>query len=260
MSGAAGITPNAYRSLDRSFCPWKAQREAERSAISNAGATYTTSSGTSGSALYEWLTGAGALSSAGPAVTERTAMAIGAVYACVGLISGAIANLPLKTYRRNGDSRESYTSDLWWLLNEQPTPSMSAAVMWEYLTWSLLLHGDAFAKIERASRLSPTISGFSPRHPLNVSVARNGDRLVYLAKTSTPERSRRLTRMTCCTFLGSGLTGFAGFLRCAIRQNRRWEYRWLQTITLHGFFQQGAAGLRCHRTRQDGSGAAKVVP
>lgn len=199
---------------------WKAQREAERSAISNAGATYTTSSGTSGSSLYEWLTGAGALSSAGPAVTERTAMAIGAVYACVGLISGAIASLPLKTYRRNGDSRESYTSDLWWLLNEQPTPSMSAAVMWEYLTWSLLLHGDAFAKIERASRLSPTISGFSPRHPLNVSVARNGDRLVYLAKDINTGEVETLDQDDMLHVPGLGFDGLRGLspLRYSAKQ------------------------------------------
>jgi hypothetical protein len=49
---------------------WKAEREAARK-ISNA-----TSSGTKGSQLYEWLTGSGALSTAGPAVTERTALAI----------------------------------------------------------------------------------------------------------------------------------------------------------------------------------------
>ncbi len=161
---------------------WKAQREAERAAQVANVATYPTSSGTSGSALYEWLTSGGSFSSAGPPVTERTAMAIGAVYACIGLIGGAIASLPLKIYRRNGDSRESITSDLWWLLNEQPTPSMSAAVMWEYLTWSLLLHGDAFARIRRASPMSPNIAGFIPVHPFDVQVARNGDRLAYIVK------------------------------------------------------------------------------
>lgn len=160
---------------------WKANREAARlAAVRNAAETRSLSSGVKGSELYEWLTGSGARSDSGPPVTERSAMAVGAVYACVGLIAGAIASLPLKTYRRNGDAREPYTSDLWWLLNEEPTPSMSAAVFWEYMVWSLLLHGDAFASIKRASSMSPKISGFLPHHPLDIDVRRNGDRLAYL--------------------------------------------------------------------------------
>ncbi len=191
---------------------WKAKREAERAAASvlNATTTYPTSSGTSGSALYEWLTAGGSLSSSGPAVTERTAMAIGAVYACIGLIGGAIASLPLKIYRRNGDSRESITSDLWWLLNEQPTPSMSAAVMWEYLVWSLLLHGDAFAKISRVSPLSPAISGFVPAHPFDVQVARNGDRLAYILKDPVTQQQDTIDQDDILHIPGLGFDGLRG--------------------------------------------------
>lgn len=156
---------------------WKAEREAARaSAVRNE--TYPSSSGTQGSQLYEWLTG-GALSSAGPAVTERTAMGIAAVYACLGLISGAIASLPLPIYQRTQEGRERVTHDLWWLLNEQPCPSMSAAVFWEYMACSLLLHGDALAPIERASPMSPKIIGFKPAHPMDVTVQRVDDRLAY---------------------------------------------------------------------------------
>lgn len=198
---------------------WKAKREAER-AIANQSPVYPTSSGTSGSALYEWLTGAGALSSAGPAVTERTAMAVGAVYACVGLIAGAISSLPIKLYRRNGDSRESYTPDLWWLLNEQPTPSMSAAVMWEYLTWSLLLHGDAFATIQRPGPMSPTISGFRPRHPMDVSVVRNADRLAYLVKDPITGAVETLDQDDVLHIPGLGFDGTRGLspLRYSAKQ------------------------------------------
>lgn len=155
---------------------WKARREAERAAVRNE--TYPSSSGTQGSQLYEWLTG-GMLSSAGPAVTERTAMCIGAMYACIGLIGGAIASLPLPIYQRTADGREKADHDLWWLLNEQPAVALSAAVFWEYLIWALLLHGDAFAVIRRPSRLSPKISGFEPVHPLAVTVQKVEGRLVY---------------------------------------------------------------------------------
>ena len=149
---------------------FKAEREASR--LQNAGPTYPSSSGTQGSQLYEWLTG-GNLSAAGPAVTERTAMGIGAVYACVGLIGGAIASLPLPIYRRTDSGRERTANELWWLLNEQPCAAMSAAVMWEFVAWSLLLHGDAMVIIRRAG--GGRIIALEPVHPLAVSVGTDKD-------------------------------------------------------------------------------------
>ena len=116
---------------------------------------------------------------AGVPVNEHTAMRVTAVYACIGLIGGAVASMPLNFYQRKDDGREKITHDLWWLLNEQPNPRLSAAVFWEYLVTSLLLHGDAFAKIIRPTRLSPKISGFEPLHPLAVTVRCHEDRLIY---------------------------------------------------------------------------------
>ena len=153
---------------------WKAEREAAR-----IQASYSSNQGTRGSQLYEWLAGGSALSSSGPAVTERTAMAIGAVYSCIGLIGGAIASLPLQIYRREKEARTRIDHDLWWLLNEQPTEAISAAVFWEYLAWSLLLHGDGFARIRRVSPMSPKIEAFEPYHPLDVEPIKNGKRLAY---------------------------------------------------------------------------------
>src|SRR5690606_23144801 len=97
--------------------------------------------------LYELL--AGAPSAAGVVVNEASALRVTAVYGCVRLIAGAIASLPLATYRRTNDGRERMRTDLWWLLNEQPCPTVSAAVFWEYLVAQMLLSGDALAEIER---------------------------------------------------------------------------------------------------------------
>lgn len=194
---------------------WKAEREAAR-AVRNA--TYPSSSGTQGSQLYEWLTG-GALSSAGPAVTERTAMSIGAVYACVGLIGGAIASLPLPIYQRTADGREKTDHDLWWLLNEQPSVALSAAVFWEYLTWSLLLHGDAFAVIRRVSRMSPKVQAFEPVHPLAVTVQKVDGRLVYTLLSSGKTEVFDQDDMLHVPGLGfDGLRGLSP-LRYAARQS-----------------------------------------
>lgn len=121
----------------------------------------------------------------GASVNEQSAMSISAVYACVSLIGGAIASLPLNVYVRDGDSRKRVGRDqsnslgeLWYLLNQRPSPSMSAAVMWEYALWSLLLHGDSFLRIARRGK-SPTAFGFMPWHPNRVRVESNGGDLVY---------------------------------------------------------------------------------
>lgn len=112
-------------------------------------------------------------------LTERNSMAIGAVYACVALIGGAIASMPLKFYREGAHGREEYRPDEWWLLNEQPMTCWAAAPAWEYAAWSLLLQADSFWRIRRASRLSPKIVGFEPLHPRTVDVFRLEDRLAY---------------------------------------------------------------------------------
>jgi HK97 family phage portal protein len=169
---------------------WLAERQAAKAKASSVRNAIPSSSGYYGSELYEWLVGDGARSVAGPVVNERTAMCVGAVYACVALIAGAIASLPVVAYERKSNgkervdtSRDNLAANLWWLLNEQPHPKYSAAVFWEYLTWALLTGGDSLAWIKRRSPLSPEITGFQPVHPLLCTVVDNPNdpqRLVYL--------------------------------------------------------------------------------
>lgn len=145
--------------------------------IQASGGSIPISEGTRGSQLYDWLTvGGGA---AGVAVNERTAMSVAAVYACVDLIGGSIASLPLHFYRRTEEGRERYMPELWWMLNERPWVNWSAASLWSYALTSKLLHGDAFIQIHRKGRNSPEIAGFEPIHPLRVDVDKRDGRLVY---------------------------------------------------------------------------------
>lgn len=199
---------------------WKAQREAERAGINASGVSYPSSAGSAGSELYEWLTG-GSASVAGPAVTERTAMAVSAVYSCIGLIGGALASLPLQIYQRTKDGRQRVDHDLWWLLNEQPTALMSAAVFWEYAAWSVLLHGDSVSRIRRASRLSPKIVGFEPAHPTaSVDIFRVGDRLAYTFTNADGTRET-VDQDDVLHVPGLGFDGLRGLspLRFAARQS-----------------------------------------
>lgn len=145
---------------------WNARRQAER--VRAAGVSYPSAAGVKGSEFYDWFTGGISLGST--AVTERSAMGVSAVYACVALIGGAIASLPLPIYRRTDGGRERVDHPVWWLLNEQPHPDMSAAAFWEYLLTANLLYGDAFAEIVRTSPNTNAVRWLRPLHPRCVQV------------------------------------------------------------------------------------------
>ncbi len=125
--------------------------------------------------LYELLAGAPAAS--GIAVNEASAMRVTAVYACVRLIAGAIASLPLSVYERQDEGRQRVRNDLWWLLNEQPCTTVSAAVFWEYLIAQMLLSGDALAEIERGR--GGTIRQLIPLDTRTVAIRKVDGRLRY---------------------------------------------------------------------------------
>lgn len=89
-------------------------------------------------------------SAAGVAVTAESAMRVSAVFACVRIIAGAIASMPIHVYKRTAEGRERVDdAPLWWLLNEQPTPRYSAASHWEQVGAQEQLRGDAFTFIGR---------------------------------------------------------------------------------------------------------------
>lgn len=129
-----------------------------------------------GDGIWEAFTGG----SAG-APSERAAMQVTAVSACVTLISGAIASLPMHIYRRSldGDLARDVNSDIWWILNEEFSPRWTASSGWAFLTASKLLHGDGFAEILRGP--SGRVTGLVPIHPNRVRVIAtpDGQRLVY---------------------------------------------------------------------------------
>src|SRR5690606_12275724 len=71
--------------------------------------------------LAEYLSG-GAQSISGERVTANTAMKIAAVYACVRIIAGAVATLPLHIKRRVDERTREDASDaeLWKVIRRRP--------------------------------------------------------------------------------------------------------------------------------------------
>jgi HK97 family phage portal protein len=153
---------------------WMAQRQAERAQAAAVPARQVSA----GSDMFDVLTG-GLGTAAGMAVTEASAMAVSAVYACVALIGGAVASMPFHQYKRTKDGRERYENDLWWLFNEQPFNNWTAASAWSFATQSIGLRGDGFWRIHRASPYSNTIVGFEPMHPSRVGTLREAGRNYY---------------------------------------------------------------------------------
>lgn len=85
----------------------------------------------------------------GAIVNEHTALRVSAVYSCVSLIAGSIAQLPLPIYQRVNDVRERVDHDYWWLLNEQACPIWTATAFWEFIVAQMLLRGDGIAYLAR---------------------------------------------------------------------------------------------------------------
>lgn len=133
---------------------------------------------TRGSELFAELTG---ITGGLPQITERSALTVSAVYACVSLIAGVIACLPLRTYTRSpdGELTELHDDPLWWIFNEQMVPRWSAHNGWEFIGQAKLLRGDGYGRIRRSS--SGAVVGVEPVHYDRVQPipTPDGARLIY---------------------------------------------------------------------------------
>jgi len=128
-----------------------------------------------GSSYVPWLGG----STAGKIVTERSAMQMTAVYACVRILSEAIAGLPLFVYRYrpDGGKEKALKHTLFRLLHDEPNPEMTSFIFRETLMTHMLLWGNAYAQIIRNRR--GEIMWLYPLMPTRMKVDRDADGKLY---------------------------------------------------------------------------------
>jgi HK97 family phage portal protein len=94
---------------------------------------------------------------------SRGALGLAAAWACVNLLAGTIASLPLMVYRtRNGQREVASDHPLYRVLHDSPNADQTALDFWEFICVSLELQGDAFCYKDKASdgriiALSPPI-------------------------------------------------------------------------------------------------------
>lgn len=115
---------------------------------------------------------------AGPLVNEENSMRFAPVWACVGLISGSIASLPLHLYRRVGRTKEKATDHpLYNLLHDMANPEQTATEFRQLMLMNVLLWGTSFANVEHNKR--GTVSALWPLFSKHISEAARRNGLLY---------------------------------------------------------------------------------
>ncbi|XCB37405.1 phage portal protein [Arcanobacterium hippocoleae] len=164
--------------------------------------------------------------SAGKPVTERSAMQMTAVYACVRILSEAIAGLPLHVYRYEDDGRRSKALEhpLYVLLHDEPNPEMTSFVFRETLMTHLLLWGNAYAQVIRNGR--GDVVGLYPLMPNRMQVGRNDNgelEYVYTRTGDEPNvdapRKVTLTAADVLHIPDLGFDGLVGYSPIAMAKN-----------------------------------------
>lgn len=133
---------------------------------------------------YSFLFGS---STSGKRVNETTAMQTTAVYACVRILSEAVASLPLHVYEYSEGGKKMVTDHpLYALLHDEPNPDMTSFVFRETMMSHLLIWGNAYAQIIRNGK-GETIALY-PLQPDKMDVERDErGRLYYVYSRYTDE-------------------------------------------------------------------------
>lgn len=126
-----------------------------------------------------FLTGLFNTSKTGVQVSEDNALTFSAVYAAVRIISETIASIPLNVYNYDGESRTiAREHPVQKLLAKSPNPLASTFTFRESMAANLVLHGNAYAKIELNGAGRPV--ALIPLNPLKVEVKIVDDQKVYV--------------------------------------------------------------------------------
>lgn len=165
-------------------------------------------------------------SSTGKAVTEQSAMQISAVYACVRVLSEAIASLPLHTYVYNedGSKKKAIEHPLYRLLHDEPNPEMTSFIFRETLMTHLLMWGNAYAQIIRNGR--GEVVALYPLMANRMRVDRDENGKLYyeyqMSSSDAPIMKTGTVRLSPSDVLhipGLGFDGLVGYSPIAMAKN-----------------------------------------
>ena len=165
-------------------------------------------------------------SAAGKNVNERSAMQMTAVYACVRILSEAIAGLPLHMYQylEDGSKRKAIEHPIYHLLHVEPNPEMTSFVFRETLMTHLILWGNGYCQIIRNGK--GEVIALYPLMPNRMTVDRDANgRLYYKYQKSsedapTMEGSNVILDSSDVLHIpGLGFDGLVGYSPIAMAKN-----------------------------------------
>lgn len=151
----------------------------------------------------------GAMTASGIAVTPEKSMRVAAVYACVRIRSGVVANMPLHIKRRVDDRTREDASDhpLWKLFRRRPNRWQTPSQFKRMLTAHLLLRGNAYAMIVRSRG---EVKELIPLHPDRVKCKQENDLSLVYTYTRKDGRQVKLQQSEMFHLVGLTLDGVHG--------------------------------------------------
>ena len=177
---------------------------------------------TSGSS-YRFFMGS---SAAGKNVNERSAMQMTAVYACVRILSEAIAGLPRHMYQylEDGSKRKAIEHPIYHLLHDEPNPEMTSFVFRETLMTHLLLWGNGYCQIIRNGK--GEVIALYPLMPNRMTVDRDANGKLYYKYQKSSEDAPTmegsnviLDASDVLHIPGLGFDGLVGYSPIAMAKN-----------------------------------------
>lgn len=122
----------------------------------------------------------------------RSAMGLSAVWACMNLLAGTIASLPITLYRSvpGGVDEEEFSHPLYRILAEQPNADQSPLEFFEFMAAAVELQGNAYSEITRRSSGDVVALGV-PIAADSVTPRRRRDAIEYVFRDGGRERVLR---------------------------------------------------------------------
>ena len=151
----------------------------------------------------------GAVTASGMTVTPDRAMRVAAVYACVRVRCGVVANMPLHIKRRLDDKTREDAIDhsAWRLLRRKPNRWQTPAQFKRMLQAQLILRGNAYAMIVRSRGEAMELI---PLHPDRVECKQNDDLSLEYTYTRKDGRKVKLAQKEVFHLVGLTLDGVHG--------------------------------------------------
>ena len=165
-------------------------------------------------------------STAGKNVSETSAMQMTAVYACVRILSEAVAGLPLHLYRygERGTKKKAIDHPLYHILHDEPNPEMTSFIFRETLMTHLLLWGNAYAQVIRNGK--GEILALYPLMPNRMKVDRDKSGEIVYEYTRSSDDARTASGSTVLLkstdvlhIPGLGFDGLVGYSPIAMARN-----------------------------------------